>query len=247
MPQFFINNDNIKENKIFITNNSDIIHIKNVLRFAKKDKLILAGKDNFIYEAEIQNIKPDVTETNIIEKYYSDKKLNINITLAQSVIKSQKQDYLVQKATELGVRTIIPFISQNTVVKFNSENDKLHKINRWQKIVYESSKQCKRGDLAEVKQVSSIDGVVKLTGFDLKILCSEKNDSFSIKNFLNQKKHKKVADILVVIGPEGGWSDFEIKKFIENDFTEVTLGKLVYRAETAACAVISHIIYEYEL
>ncbi len=90
------------------------------------------------------------------------------------MIKSQKQDFIIQKATELGVRTIIPFVSKNTVVKFNSEKDKLQIVQRWQKIVYESAKQCKRGDLAEVKPVASFDEVLNLDGYDLKLVCSEK-------------------------------------------------------------------------
>jgi len=177
----------------------------------------------------------------------SKEKLKINIILAQSIIKSQKQDFLIQKATELGVRTIIPFISKNTVVKFDSEKDKLSKVQRWQKIVYESAKQCKRGDLAEIKPVSTFDEVINLEGYDLKIVCSEKEDAFSIKQFLSENKVAENADILLVIGPEGGWSNKEINKFVENGFASVTLGKLIYRAETAATVAISHIIYEYEL
>ncbi len=245
MPRFFIKKENIQENKIFITNISDIKHIISVLRCKKKDKLIFTAPENFVYEAEITCIKSDIIETKITDKYFSDKKLKINITLAQSVIKSQKQDYLIQKATELGVRTIIPFTSKNTVVKFDSEKDKLNKIQRWQKIVYESAKQCKRGDLAEIMPVADFEFVSNLEGFDLKILCSEKESSFSIKQFLTSNKNPK--NILLVIGPEGGWDNREINKFVEKGFVSVTLGKLVYRAETATISAISHIIYEFEL
>jgi len=247
MPQFFIKKENIQENKILITNPSDINHISNVLRCRKKDKLIFSGEENFVYEAEILSIKPDLIETQITDKYFSDKTLKINITLAQSIIKSQKQDFLIQKATELGIKTIIPFISKNTVVKFDSEKDKLSKIQRWQKIVYESAKQCKRGDLAEIKPVLTFEEIINLKDFDLKIVCSEKENAFSIKQFLSEHKIGKDASILLVIGPEGGWDDKEINKFTEKDFASVTLGKLIYRAETAATVAISHIIYEYEL
>ena len=247
MPQFFINKENIREDKILITNLSDINHITNVLRHRKKDELIISAPDNFVYEVEIISIKSDLIETKIKDSYFSDKKLKINIILAQSIIKSQKQDFLIQKATELGVRTIIPFISKNTVVKFDSEKDKLSKVQRWQKIVYESAKQCKRGDLAEIKPVSTFDEVINLEGYDLKIVCSEKEDAFSIKQFLSENKVAENADILLVIGPDGGWSNKEINKFVENGFASVTLGKLIYRAETAATVAISHIIYEYEL
>jgi len=247
MPRFFIKKENILEDKILISNPSDINHISNVLRGRKKDKLIFSGEENFVYEAEILSIKPDLIETQITDKYFSDKTLKINITLAQSIIKSQKQDFLIQKATELGVKAIIPFISRNTVVKFDSEKDKFSKIQRWQKIVYESAKQCKRGDLAEIKPVLTFEEIVNLEDFDLKIVCSEKENAFSIKQFLSEHKVDKNAAVLLVIGPEGGWDDKEINKFAKKNFASVTLGKLIYRAETAATVAISHIIYEYEL
>ena len=245
MPQFFINKENIQDDRIFITNPSDVNHIKNVLRHRKKDRLILAADDNYVYEAEIISMS-DSIETKITDKYFSDKRLNINITLAQSIIKSQKQDFLIQKATELGVKNIIPFISKNTVVKFDSEKDKAGKINRWQKIVYESAKQCKRGDLAEVKPIASFNEVLKLEGFDIKIVCSEREDDYSIKEFFRENQSEEL-NILLVIGPEGGWTIEEVGKFTENNFVVVTLGKLIYRAETAATVAISHIIYEFEL
>ncbi len=245
MPHFFINPESISEKKITITDKSDINHILNVLRYGKKDKLILKSAENTVYEAVIKSTMPDSIECEIIDSYISDKTLGINISLAQSMLKSQKQDLLVQKATELGVKEIIPFISANTVVKLESEKDKSRKTQRWQKIVYESAKQCQRGDLAKVEEVRDLDGILKIQGLDLKILCSEKAANVSIKQFLQE--NKRAQNILLIIGPEGGWDDIELEKFREKGITPLTLGKLVYRAETAAVAALSHIIYEYEL
>ena len=249
MPHFFINKENISSKNIAITDKSDINHISNVLRYGKSDKLVLKGPESRVYEANIKSIKPDCIECEIIDSYISDKILKLNITLAQSVIKAQKQDFLIQKATELGVMEIIPFISSHTVVKFNSEKDKSHKIRRWQKIVYESAKQCQRGNLARIEEVADFEKLLKLDSFDLKVLCSEKQADVSIKQFLLENKHNISRDskILLIIGPEGGWDDIEIEKFINAGITPLTLGKLIYRAETAATAAISHIIYEYEL
>jgi len=251
MPRFFINSENITEDRIQITKKSDIIHITKVLRHKKNDLLVLSDTENTVYEAEIMSINPDMIEAKITDRYYSDKKLLINITLAQSIIKSQKQDYVIQKATELGVRTIIPFTSKNTVVKFDSEKDKLQKVHRWQKIVHESAKQCQRGDLAEVLPVGSFKDILNLENFDIKIVCSEKESSLSIKQALQANTDLclcgKNLNILLVIGPEGGWDDSEISALIKEGFASVTLGKLIYRAETAVVAAISHIIYECEL
>ncbi len=249
MPHFFINTENISGKTVSITDKTDINHILNVLRYGKNDKLILKSPGNEVFEVIIENETPDSIECKVIDSYISDKILQTNITLAQSIIKSQKQDFLIQKATELGVKNIIPFISKNTVVKFSSEKDKNHKIQRWQKIVYESAKQCQRGDLAVIDNIIDLEKLISLKGFDLKILCSEKKADVSIKRFLQENKHNisKNPNVLLIIGPEGGWDDLEINKFLTAGITPVTMGKLVYRAETAATAALAHIIYEYEL
>jgi len=249
MPQFFISSENIVNNNILITSKNDINHIVNVLRLKKGDKLILTDPGSFIYETEISEIKPNSIETIILDKYEPTRKLNIDITLAQSILKSQKQDIVVQKATELGVNTIIPFISQNTVVKLESEKDKNQKIQRWQKIAYESSKQCQRVTIPEISQIISINELIELNNFDVKLVCAEKDAQFSIKKLLLQNKENiiKNSRILVIIGPEGGWDDKELHLFRSKNITLVSLGNLILRAETASITAISDIIYEYEL
>jgi len=247
MPQFFINKENISSEGITITDKSDIAHISRVLRLSKGDILILVGKDGFVYEAEINNIQPDSVETKIIDKYLSNKKLSINITLVQSILKSQKQDFIIQKSSELGVRTIIPTITQNTVVKFSSDRDKASKIQRWQRISYEASKQCKKIEITEIKEIITFNEIFNLNSYDIKIACVEREASFSIKSFLSQTKNLPHQNILLVIGPEGGWSDAELDLFNKYNFASVSLGNLILRAETAAVTAISDIIYEYEM
>lgn len=251
MPQFFVKQENIKESAILITDKSDINHILNVLRYRKNDNLILTAPDNKVFEVVIKSANPDIIECEVMDSFISDKILKLNITLAQSIIKSQKQDFLIQKATELGIREIIPLVSKNTVVKFDSEKDKLHKIQRWQKIVYESSKQCQRGDIAKITEIidfSELEKLVASDKFSLIVLCSEKKADTSIKQFLTEHKSMVIQNpnILVIIGPEGGWDDTELEKFINKGITPLTLGKLILRAETAVIMALSQIIYELE-
>lgn len=242
MPNFFINRENIRENQVFIRKISDIRHILYVLRYKEGDNVILIGPESNMYDVRIISVSSDMITCEILDSYISDKKLSVNITLAQSVIKSQKQDFIIQKATELGVREIIPFISKNTVA---IPNNPAHKVQRWQKIIYESAKQCQRGDIACISEITTLQEVLKLEGFDLKVLCSEKKADISIKKLLAY--NKKPGNILVITGPEGGWDDSELEEALNYGIIPVTLGRLVYRAETAAIAAISQVIYEYEL
>jgi len=153
MPGFFVKSENISEDRILIRDKSDIHHISRVLRHEIGDRLVLTEPNGFIYEAEIINVGYDVIETRILSKYPSQDNLNIEITLAQSVLKSQKQEIVIQKASELGATRIIPYISKNTVVRFDSEKDKTFRVKRWQKIAAESAKQCGRNNITEIGNI----------------------------------------------------------------------------------------------
>lgn len=249
MPQFIIQPENIRDSEILITDKDDINHISNVLRFSLGDNLKVVELDSYVYKVEILNIKKALIETKILTKQKADKKLNINITLAQSIIKSQKQDYIIQKATELGVRKIIPFISKNTVVKINSEKDNKQKVEKWQRIAYESVKQCERANLPEISRIISFNELIEIEEFDVKLVCTERDSNISIKELLSSNPINKSQNpnILVIIGPEGGWNDTELDKFKKKNIPQITLGKLILRAETAVVTALSDIIYEYEL
>jgi len=249
MPQFVIDSENIKNNEIFITDKDDIKHISNVLRCNPGNKLTLIELDKYIYQTEITNIKKDCIETKILNKEIADKKLHINITLAQSIIKSHKQDYIIQKSTELGVNRIIPFISKNTVVKIHSEKDNFQKVDRWLKIVHESVKQCERANIPQISHIISFNELIEINDFDVKLVCTERDTNLSIKEFLrnNPADKSKEFKILLIVGPEGGWDNSELAIFKEKNIPQVTLGKLILRAETAVTTALADIIYEYEL
>ena len=191
MPQFFIKQENIRPDEILINNLEDIRHILNVLRLSKGDNLILVGGGGIVYNAEIFSIQHGLIHTKVIESYKSDKILSINITLAQSILKSQKQDFVIQKSTEIGVNRIIPFFSKNTVVKIETQQDKSQKIKRWQKIAHESSKQCQRINIPDIDHIGNLAEVIHLSGFDIKFVCSERDTELSLKTFLKEYSNKQ--------------------------------------------------------
>lgn len=243
MPQFFINSENINNESILMTNISDIVHITKILRLNKGDKLILSDK-NKIYEVEISKINNDNLEAKILNSFISNRTLKTNITLAQSILKSAKQDIVIQKATELGVNKICPMLTKNTVVKFQDDKDKFHKISRWQKIAYESSKQCQRPAIPEIQEITSLEEILEQNNYQLKFACVERDAEISLKEILH--KNSNIKDILVIIGPEGGWDDQEFELFRKNDIALVILGNLILRAETAVITAISNVVYQYE-
>ncbi len=249
MPQFFIQKKDINNEEILITNQSDIYHITNVIRLKKGDEIVLVcAQKGVIYSCKIKSVNKELVTTKVIESYKGERKLKNNIVLAQSVLKSHKQSIVIQKAAELGVSEIIPYTSKHTVVKLDDEKDKVSKMQRWQKISYEAAKQCKRTGIARIDKILTLQEVANLKDFDIKLVCSEKKTEHSIKSFLQKfSTENKVNNILVIIGPEGGFSDEEIELLHSNNILSVTLGNLILRAETAALTAIGNIIYEYEL
>ena len=250
MPQFFVKSSNIQENEVIISEKEDIKHILNVLRYKINDELMLVDDNEFVYKVTITAIQKDRITTKVIEKVKSHRKLGLNITLAQSILKASAQDILVQKSTDLGVKYITPVISRYTVVKLDNDKDKEQKIDRWQKIAFESCKQCERVDIPIINKITSFNELLNsINDYDLSIVCVERNAEMSIKEFLrlNKSSMTKNLKILAIVGPEGGWSDEELNKFREKGLKLLTLGNLIFRAETAALKVLSDIIYEYEL
>lgn len=245
MPQFFINSSQKEKNTINITNSDDINHIANVLRSKNGDFLVLIDEAETLYSTRIVEIGKKLITTEILSHEQSNRKLSINLTLAQSILKSNAQDYVIQKATELGTGEITPIITKYSVPKFANEKEKAAKVDKWQKFAFETCKQCERASAPKINPITSLKELLK-QDFNLKIACLERSTKLSLKSLLREIHPKKDDKILVVIGPEGGFANEEIKMFDDNDFKTVTLGNLILRAETAAVTAISNVVYEYE-
>ncbi|MGO3167788.1 16S rRNA (uracil(1498)-N(3))-methyltransferase [Senegalia sp. (in: firmicutes)] len=243
MNRFFVNIDNIKDENIIIDNKDDLKHIKNVLRLKENEKIEISdGLDNE-YIVQIKNITDEFIETLILEKTDIKRESNINITLYQGYPKSSKMEFIIQKATELGVKRIVPIITDRTIVKINNNKKEEKKLERFEKIAFEAAKQSKRGIIPEVPQIMSLESAVKEM---------QKNNSFIIVPYENENKiyikevlkKTKEKDISIIIGPEGGFSESEIKKLQEIGASIVSLGPRILRTETAGLTLISIIMYQ---
>lgn len=245
MPQFFIKSKNIKNENISLDNKSDIKHIKDVLRSKTGDELLFIDENEILYTARILELSNNLLRAEILHKEKSLRSLKTNITLIQSILKSGAQDFVIQKATELGAKQILPVTSKYTVVKIENLKDSAKKTEKWQKIAFESCKQCERSKAPEILPSTSLKEAVKLD-FDIKIACVERTAEISLKEFLRKTPCREEQKIAVFIGPEGGWSDEELELFTENCIEKVSLGNMILRAETAAITALSGVIYEYE-
>lgn len=203
MPKFFVENENIKSNKIYIT--EDYNHIKNVLRKNVGDELEVCNKnngDNFL--CSILNILSEEIECEIIKKVKSEAESKLKVTIFQGLPKQEKMEIVIQKCIELGAYEFVPLEMKNCVVKLK-EKDKIKKIERWQKIAEVAAKQCGRDIVPRVNNICNISELInKMKNFDSVIVAYENEENYSIKSEINKLKQKEnINKVAIIIGPEG--------------------------------------------
>lgn len=243
---FYINNEQLTENKITLCGN-DVRHIKNVLRHKIDDLITICDEDGIRYISKILEMENDEIVLEIIEKASDSNEAVIGITLVQGLPKSDKMDFITQKSTELGVKKIIPTIMERTVVKIDDSNGS-KKVERWNKIAFEASKQCGRSQIPIVEKIVNLENIVEnLSKYDIVIVPYECEKDNTLKTVL-RKLDTNIRNVAVVIGPEGGFSEKDIT-LLEKlpNVKKVSLGKRILRTETAGIATIAMLLYEYDM
>ncbi len=226
-----------KKDGSIILYDTDLHHIKNVMRYKVGDTIEVVY-EKIVYLCRITSLEPFLLET--IKEYNNDSEMNIDLTIAISLVNEQKMDLILQKLTELGVSKIIPVKTERSIVKLDA-NKEIKKINRWQTICKEASEQSKRVKIPQVMPIVTIEELSKIKN-EMKLICSLDEKSQLLSNYLRID----INEILFVIGPEGGFTILEEKKLLENGFLPVSLGKRIMRVETAAIYAASIINYIYE-
>ena len=226
--------ENIDENngKILIKEKSDCNHIQNVYRLNVGDKLRIVDGE-YEYFTEIIEISKKEVAVKILEKNEDTYSLNINIDVAMGILKNDKMNLVIQKLTEIGVKSIIPLKTERVVVKINEKKEK------WDTVARETLKQCrgvKFTEILPVKKLTEID----YKKYDKIIFAYENsNESKSLSEIIKQED----KNILYIIGPEGGITLEEVEFLKNNGAVEISLGKRILRAETAAivvCGIIAN-------
>ena len=168
-----------------------------------------------------------------------------NITLYIAFLKSDKMDYLVQKAVEIGVKRIVPFFSKNVVVKLEKKS-KVKRREKLQKIADEACKQCGRMDTVNIEEFLNFNELKDSLKED-KIFFAYEASKDSLRREINDMKQRNINNIGIIIGAEGGFLESEAEELNKLDnVCCVSLGERILRAETAAINLLSILIYEME-
>lgn len=232
MLSIVVDEKNVNFDGIVINDAKDIRHIVNVYRLKIGDMLrVTDGKYQYICKiCKISKKEVLVKIENKKEDIYN---LNINIDLAIGLIKNDKMNLLIQKLTEIGVKSIIPIKTERVVVKLDSKKEK------WQDIVIETMKQCRAVKKTEIKDIIKLNDI-DFSIYDKVIYLYEKSSgNCKIYDIIN----KKDKNILCIIGPEGGFTEKECNDLKIKGAKEISLGNRILRAETAAivaCSILAH-------
>lgn len=237
MKRFYCQPENIIDDKILLPA-GQAHHIKNVLRLKKYDKItVFDGKGNQ-YNCIITNFgKKDIAAKIESSEFSLSKESAYKLTLVQALPnKKGKMDFIIEKATELGVDKIIPAAAERSAAAYRV------KLERWQKIASEASRQCGRSKIPEIKDILSVDEALSfLSMSEIKLFACIDKEAINIREALKGVKNPK--NIAVFIGPEGDFTFLEAKSAKEKSFKLVSLGERVLRTETAGLYVLSILDY----
>ena len=246
MSVFFINKNQLKENKIRITGEL-LKHLRDSLRIKKGEMIFCVDEEGTKYAVLATYTGQDLFVGEIIETTGKQKESAISIHLVQAVPKGPKLDFIIQKTTELGINAITPVISDRSVVRIEKDRAE-EKLRRWKKIAIEAAQQSNRLDVPDMAlPISFHDYMASFKKGDLNLLLYEGEKKTGIKEVLKaaQEAKSEIKTIILLIGPEGGFSHEEVEMAVEAGFTPVSLGSRILRTETATIVALSILQYEF--
>jgi len=229
MLRIYLSNIHSVNNQISITADK-ARYLASVLRCREGDALVIFNGAGDCFKTKISKVGKKEVIADVLEKFPCNPESPVNITLVQSLLKGEKMDLVIQKTTELGVREIVPVVTERSQLR------ETRKTARWQKIAEEASRQSGRTVIPVVHEPVFFQGI--FTGNDLKgfIFYEEEGVrlSDSVSSFISHP-----SSLFIVIGPEGGFTKEEVELAKEKGLVAASLGKRILRAETAAIAAVT--------
>ncbi len=218
----FIGNFDIAKSNLKIHDDELLNQIRNVLRLGSGQEVILADGKLSEAKAKISEMGKDFIVFEVLERWQNQNESERDVVLYCAILKRENFELVVQKATEAGIKEIVPVITERTV-KLNIRQDRLEKI------IKEAAEQSGRGIMPILHAALDLQQAIDNGGKNMNLFLDSSGESFNDSQRLNNE-----GQIGVWIGPEGGWTEKELSLARESKFKIINLGKLTLRAETAA-------------
>ena len=218
---------------VFLKENS-YHYLSKVLRVKKDQSIILFDNSGYNYYGNVKKITKKYFDIFIERKVFFEKQKS-NIEVAFSICKNPCSDLIIQKLTELGIDSVQPIISKNSVFK-QKKIDSNKKLSHWKSISISSSEQCERSYLPNIKEIISYQDYVETCSYDQKIILDTKSDKM-----LPSIYNRQIDSCSILVGPEGDFTDEEYLYAKGLNFSSASLGDNILRVETAVIAAFSYI------
>jgi len=243
MRRFFID-EILRSQGSFAITGEEAKHIARVLRMGPGDHIVLLDKVGKRFQAVIEEVDRHQVLVTLESAIPAPAMSSVHITLCQALLKSRPMDLVVEKTSELGVDRVLPYLAERTVVKVDA--DKTHgKLRHWQEIAQSAAKQSDRAIPAEISPPCPFKTLLSPLRKEpaLKVLLWEQEATRSLKDLL--RSSSPASRVVAMVGPEGGFTEREVKEAGEAGFASVSLGCRILRAETAAISLVTIIQYEW--
>ncbi|MEK6692341.1 MAG: 16S rRNA (uracil(1498)-N(3))-methyltransferase [Nitrospirota bacterium] len=237
MKRLFLEPEKILRDRAII-DGTNVRYLTNVLRSSMGDELTLLDGLGKGYKGKIVSIGRDKIDVQIAKAFEINTESPLDITIAQGIPKAEKMEIIIQKATELGVKKVVPLITQRAVVRTKSPV----RLERWSKIATSSAQQSGRSKIPLIESITGYKEFLSREFSGVKMIFYEGRVKKGIKEFLRELT--VVKEITFLIGSEGGFTEEEVGMAIKKGFTPVGLGPRILRTETAGITALSILQYE---
>ena len=251
MDRFFVEPKHLNlDDKTLYIDGEDVKHISKVLRYGQGDEIEVCDSNGHEYICRIESIDKTRIDLSIVDEVDINRESRIRVSLYQGVPKSTKMDIILQKLTEAGVDEIVLVNTKRSVV--NIKGDKADKkFDRWERIIYEAAKQCKRGLIPKLRGILTFkEALEDMEKNDINICPYEGEKSLGIKEALQTDQVKRILEnkdevrVGIFIGPEGGFAEEENEMVKAAGIASVTMGPRIFRTETASIVATAITLYE---
>lgn len=254
MQRYFVAPEQMQDAEVRITG-EDAHHAARVMRMKADEQLIVSDGVNRTVLAVVREISSTMVKADVVKRLPMDSEPAWAITIAQSLPKGDKMELVIQKGTEIGAFAFAPFQSERMIVQYDSKKE-AKRLERWGKIAKEAAEQSHRNRIPEIGPVRSWRELLQLAGsFDLALFCYEREGAEAHgrgigkavrewKSGAGQARHGDSPSLLLIVGPEGGFTEREAAEAEAAGAVPVGLGRRILRTETAGIVGLTCLLYE---
>lgn len=245
MHRFFLPPEAIHHDRIRFPDTA-YRQLHNVLRIKPGEQVIVLDNRGSQFQLQMDVISPQEVSGLVLAKSPANGEPSIHLRLFFSITQREKVEWILQKCTEIGVTAFFPFVSTYSLAREKGMD--VSRLRRWEKIIQEAAEQCGRGRLPVLNGVATLrEAVAKVSHRrDFNLLAWESEKDLHLHSLMNElmPRLEPGRTVNIFIGPEGGFAEGEVELMKKAGFTSFSLGKRIYRVETAAMAACLLVLYE---